>query len=122
MNKEAVQHERGPRNSSLRRQNMLLEHPRLTLSVSSFFTPWKFSPSAILWKFFLPSFSVRSELIQLPTLTHSSLIGVFLFSLRVFFRFFLLTFFLTQLSSLPIRHILKTQLRRIFEIFLNVAV
>uniref|UniRef100_A0A0K0DM11 Nuclear receptor domain-containing protein n=1 Tax=Angiostrongylus cantonensis TaxID=6313 RepID=A0A0K0DM11_ANGCA len=33
MNKEAVQHERGPRNSSLRRQNMLLEHPRLALSV-----------------------------------------------------------------------------------------
>ncbi|KIH68955.1 zinc finger, C4 type [Ancylostoma duodenale] len=35
MNKEAVQHERGPRNSSLRRQNLLLEHPRLALSVSS---------------------------------------------------------------------------------------
>ncbi|VDO16528.1 unnamed protein product, partial [Haemonchus placei] len=34
MNKEAVQHERGPRNSSLRRQNLLLEHPRLALSVS----------------------------------------------------------------------------------------
>ncbi|CAJ0602590.1 unnamed protein product [Cylicocyclus nassatus] len=32
MNKEAVQHERGPRNSSLRRQNMLLEHPRLAFS------------------------------------------------------------------------------------------
>ncbi|EYC44119.1 hypothetical protein Y032_0471g2039 [Ancylostoma ceylanicum] len=32
MNKEAVQHERGPRNSSLRRQNLLLEHPRLALS------------------------------------------------------------------------------------------
>lgn len=35
MNKEAVQHERGPRNSSLRRQNLLLEHPRLALSVSA---------------------------------------------------------------------------------------
>ncbi|VDP01842.1 unnamed protein product [Heligmosomoides polygyrus] len=34
MNKEAVQHERGPRNSSLRRQNLLMEHPRLALSVS----------------------------------------------------------------------------------------
>ncbi|PIO56069.1 zinc finger, C4 type, partial [Teladorsagia circumcincta] len=32
MNKEAVQHERGPRNSSLRRQNLLMEHPRLALS------------------------------------------------------------------------------------------
>ncbi|VDL84034.1 unnamed protein product [Nippostrongylus brasiliensis] len=36
MNKEAVQHERGPRNSSLRRQNLLLEHPRLAISVSAF--------------------------------------------------------------------------------------
>ncbi|KJH50056.1 zinc finger, C4 type [Dictyocaulus viviparus] len=32
MNKEAVQHERGPRNSSLRRQNLVLDHPRLAFS------------------------------------------------------------------------------------------
>ncbi|VDL85415.1 unnamed protein product [Nippostrongylus brasiliensis] len=41
MNKEAVQHERGPRNSSLRRQqNLLLEHPRLAISIATFQQCW----------------------------------------------------------------------------------